>query len=586
MAAVEDYEVKVIEKPAATRKLLMDSISASVLFRSCDPGDMEALVDSFEPRDVVSGDTVIKQGDQGDDFFVVESGLLRVFVVFTGRDEEAEVRTPYKSGESFGELALMYNNARAATVRAAADCRFVTFAAAGSHALGDRSFEMRQRLELLGLVKVGDKSLKDALSRSELLQLAEAMEPETFAKEAMRQGEAGDAFYIVECGEVTVYKNDGKDPDNANGLGEVVHHYKTGDYFGERALLSEEKRAASCVAATDGTVCLTLNRGDFDRMLGSHFVDIRVEDIEVIRTLGAGAFGNVKLIKHKPTSVGYALKCQAKRGILDNDLQSHVLEERKLLMELDHPFILKLHNSFQDNFFVYFVIELLVGGELFSHLRRLGRLQEAEARFYAASVLHAFDYIHTRKIAYRDLKPENLVLDATGYIKIVDFGLAKVIPSGLTWTICGTPDYLAPEIILNEGHDSAVDYWALGVLMFEMVAGTPPFYADDPMATYEKILGNNLHIPDYFSKNLRDILHKLLKSNKTKRLGKTRGGAGAVMKHKWYSGFNWDALMAKELTPPIQPDIKDPLDPANYDPGMANLEDPEAVACPEWVPDF
>lgn len=622
---VEDYELKVIPKLPAVRKLLVDSIANSVLFKACEPRDIETLVDAFEPLTVSDGDTVIKQGEQGNEFFVVESGSLRVFVTFPGATEVTEVRVPYKRGESFGELALMYNNPRAATVRASSDCSlwFINRLAVRTLLTRRRKEEMRKRVALLCLVHIGDTMLQDMMSKQELQQLAEMLDSEVFqAQECIvRQGESGDAFYIVESGEVTVFQRK-QDDGHETGLGEIVGILHPGDYFGERALVEDESRAASCVSTSDDTACLSLCRSDFDRLLGGitaalarnaglqrkaslpalqkeepvhhapatgthpHFVDASFAELDIIRTLGVGAFGSVKLVKHKGTGKGYALKCQAKKGILDNELQNHVLGERKLLMELDHPFILKLHNSFQDDSYVYFVLEVLLGGELFTHLRRVGQFSESDARFYTGSVLHAFAYIHERKIAYRDLKPENLVMDSDGYIKVCDFGLAKVVPSGMLWTICGTPDYLAPEIILNEGHDYGVDYWALGVFTYEMVAGTPPFYAEEPMAIYEKILGNKLNLPEMFSKNLRDLIRKLLKSSKTRRLGRTTGGSGAVMKHKWYSGFDWEGLSQRKLVPPIIPLVTNPLDASNFDPSLQNLEDPVVPKCPEWYPEF
>ena len=162
--------------------------------------------------------------------------------------------------------------------------------------------------------------------------------------------------------------------------------------------------------------------------------------------------------------------------------------EREILMMLDHPFILKLVCAFQDDYDVYFLLELLIGGELFSHLRRAGRFDEPSAKFYAAGVVLAFEHMHAKKVAYRDLKPENLVLDNRGYVKLVDLGLAKVVP-GKTWTLCGTPDYLAPEVILNEGHDKAVDYWALGCLVYEMIHGGAPFVSLSDRGSLRGLLG-------------------------------------------------------------------------------------------------
>lgn len=626
-AMTEGYEVKSYPKDEETRALLLRSIGESVLFKSSESSDLEALVDAFEPRKAVAEDRVISQGDHGDDFFVVQSGQLRVFVRFPAQEEEVEVRIPYGPGDSFGELALMYNNPRAATVKAASDCTLwaISRMAVRSILTQRKKDDMEQRLELLRSVKIGEKYLKESLQGADLEQLASALDVESFGEGdcIVRQDEVGEVFYIVSEGLVRVVKDE-------QDMGEL----KRGQYFGERALLSEERRAASCYAKGSVT-CLSLSKDDFDRMLGSltdlmastagiakvakhpedshpasspspaaeagqqegggsasskaeaghtHHISVKPDELELVRTLGAGAFGSVKLVKHKPTGQGFALKCQAKRAILENDLQQHVLEERRLLMTMDHPFILRLHDSFQDECYIYLVLELLVGGELFTHLRQAVQFNEQDARFYAASVLDAFSYIHERKIAYRDLKPENLVLDADGYLKVVDFGLAKVVPSGLTWTICGTPDYLAPEIILNEGHDNAVDYWALGVLIYEMVAGVPPFYAEDPMATYEKILGGKMQLPDFFSKNLKDIIRKLLKLNKSKRLGKMRGGCQAVVKHKWFSGFDWAGLLRRELEPPIKPAAKNIFDTAGYDMAVDDNEIEPAAACPEWSP--
>jgi serine/threonine protein kinase len=408
----------------------------------------------------------------------------------------------------------------------------------------------------------------------------------------------GDYFYIVEEGTVGVVVD-----------GTEVAQVTNGGIFGEKALLKEDKRAATIVTKTPVTL-LALGREDFVGMLGNvselggtadaedpMFARAETEavtsdaisgdNLTVIRTLGCGAFGRVKLAEHKSTGECYALKCQTKSAIIDNCLQDHILNERKILMQLDHQFILKIHDAYQDEAQIYFVLELLLGGELFTHLRQVKSFAEKSAKFYAAQVLLAFQHIHKKKIAYRDLKPENLVLTTDGYCKIVDFGLAKVV-DGKTWTLCGTPDYLAPEIILNEGHDKAVDYWALGVLIFEMVAGEPPFYADDPMEVYEKILSATMQIPTKFSKNLSDIVRKLLKIYQSKRLGNGKGGCSAIVKHKWFYGFDWELLLTKSMSEdqiPINPKCKSPTDISNFDP-YDETDEQEPPCEPPWNPEF
>ncbi|CAE7660332.1 PRKACA, partial [Symbiodinium microadriaticum] len=239
-----------------------------------------------------------------------------------------------------------------------------------------------------------------------------------------------------------------------------------------------------------------------------------LDDITTLRTLGQGAFGRVKLCQHKVTGECFALKCQSKKAIVRLKIQDNVINEMRLMRMVEHERIGKLYCALQDTRNIYF------GGEFFTYLQKVGRLSEAKACFYAASVVSAYTALHGLKIAYRDLKPENMVLDSKvlfarngsscnfnlvrlqGFVKIVDLGLAKQIQSGKTWTMCGTPDYL--------GHDYSVDYWALGVLIYEMVTGWPPFYADEPMKTYEKIVACAVSFPVYITRQLSDLVSKLL----------------------------------------------------------------------------
>lgn len=508
----------------------------------------------------------------------------------------------------------MYNTPRAATIKALTKCKLwyidrMRFRFIVTHF---QLLRTTKYVNFLARVKIGGKCLDELLSKSQLEQISCALEREVFEKGEyiIRQGQQGDYFYIVEEGEVGVYKAYSEEEAAAIGnasTGRTLAILTSGCYFGEKALLAEDKRQASCVAETV-VQCLTLGRDDFVMMLGNlsdllagksnnglvsetscevaenifvkagqktplcaesehsnhHTESFSFENLKVVRTLGSGAFGRVKLVKSLADSRTFALKCQSKKAIVENGLQEHVMSERTILIQLDHPFILNLHGSFQDEHSIYFVLELLQGGELFTQLRSRGQLDELGAKFYAAQVLLAFAHIHSKNIAYRDLKPENLVLDATGYLKVVDFGLAKEV-DGKTWTLCGTPDYLAPEIILNEGHDKAVDYWALGVLVYEIVSGAPPFYAPDPMEIYEKILSSKISMPNRFSRNLSDLVRKLCKVYQNKRLGNGKGGIVAIQKHKWFGTFDFKGLINRELQAPIKPNIKHPLDTSNFD---------------------
>lgn len=636
--AVDKNYIKpqIIPKSDSVKQLIYKAIQHNTLFRACSEEELNDLVDVFKSENFTQGSTVIQQGDpNGEHFYVVESGSLDIFVKQQNEQTDISVGLPYVSGSAFGELALMYGSPRAATIRVKEDCllwsidRQTFRGITGQHKLKRAEAD----LNFLRKVKIGDKVIENILNESDIYNMALACQHDSFQKGdvIVREGERGDVFYLIESGTVDVFKKD-------TGDNKPVATLQSGNFFGEKALLSEDVRQATCVATSD-VKCLFLMRDDFVLMLGNlqdlldgnigsksnnnnassnkstsnpldkassesitsssnnvlektdEKIQYELSDLDLKQTLGVGAFGRIRLAKVKSSSKHstkhssstYAVKCLSKRSIVDNGLQDHVLNEKVIMDELDHPFILKYYCAMQDEKNIYFVLELLLGGELFKSLRQETQFPESWSKFYAASVLLAFCQIHARKIAYRDLKPENLVMDSSGYLKIVDFGLAKKLENGKTWTLCGTPDYLAPEVILNEGHDWAVDYWALGVLIYEMTAGTPPFYADDPMEVYEKILSGHVYIPAHFSRGLSDLIRKLLKTYQGKRMGRTRGGTSTVMKHKWFSGFDWDALLQKKLKVPIKPKVKHDEDASNFDhyPEDENIKD-----CPEWFPNL
>lgn len=313
----------------------------------------------------------------------------------------------------------------------------------------------------------------------------------------------------------------------------------------------------------------------------------RLEDWEIVETLGTGTFGRVLLVRQRPnyrptpyhpifphlyqstdpnspspnsTQIAdgnlphFAMKVLKKSEVVRLKQVEHINSERSILERVRHPFVVELYATYQDNLNVYMLLSYIPGGELFSHLRRAGRFSADVTRFYLASIILAIEYLHSNNIIYRDLKPENLLLDRVGYLRIADFGFAKIIEDR-TYTLCGTPEYLAPEIVLSQGHGKAVDWWALGILAFEMLAGYPPFFDDHTLGIYEKILRNEIAFPSHIDLYAKDLIRGLLTADRSKRLGNLKKGGKDVMGHMWFAGVDWGSLERKEIGAPIVPRV-------------------------------
>lgn len=291
----------------------------------------------------------------------------------------------------------------------------------------------------------------------------------------------------------------------------------------------------------------------------------RLADFVFGKTVGTGTFGRVRLVTLKDHDKYFAMKIMRKADIVRLHQVDHIFSEKFLLSRLSCPFIIRLYGTFQDKSQLFMLLEYAVGGELFTYLRRAGRFSLGTTKFYAAEIVCALEYMHNLNIVYRDLKPENLLLDARGHIKIADFGFAKVIPDNKTWTLCGTPEYLAPEIILGRGHGRPVDWWALGILIYEMMAGFPPFYDETPFLIYEKILAGKLEFPPHFDGSLCDLLIGLLQPDPQRRLGCGPSGADDVKIHSWFSGVDWDALARKQIQAPFVPPVSHAGDTSNFE---------------------
>lgn len=291
----------------------------------------------------------------------------------------------------------------------------------------------------------------------------------------------------------------------------------------------------------------------------------RLKELETLATIGTGTFGRVQLVRERTGSgQHFALKVMVIRDVVRLRQEQHVRSEKAVLQEVSHPFLVQLFWAGHDSRCLYLLLELAPGGELFGLLRGHGRLGGAAGRFFAAELVSALDYLHSRAIVYRDLKPENVLLDRHGHVKLADFGFAKKL-TDRTWTLCGTPEYLAPEVIQSKGHGKGVDWWALGILIFEMLSGFPPFFDDNPFGIYEKILAAKIDFPRHLDFTVKDLIRKLLVVDRTQRLGNMKNGAEDVKRHRWFRDVDWEGVPLRKLKPPIVPRLWGDGDTSNFE---------------------
>ncbi|KAI9342288.1 kinase-like domain-containing protein, partial [Obelidium mucronatum] len=277
-----------------------------------------------------------------------------------------------------------------------------------------------------------------------------------------------------------------------------------------------------------------------------------LDDFHIVRKVGKGGFATVFLVRMKAsTGRYYALKAIKKADLIKLKQEKQVINEKAILKNIKHNFIVELYHSFQDTHYLYMIIEYIDGGDLFSYLRKVQKFGEDDGRFYTCEILIALQYLHSHSIVYRDLKPENILLDTTGHVKLADFGFAKVI-TNTTNSFCGTPDYIAREIVRNRAYTKDVDWWSFGVLIFELVSGKTPFGDDSSEQIYENITEMKIKWHPAIKGPCKDIIKRLLEPDPTKRLG-TLGDGDEIRAQPFYAKINWQKVEERKMNPPFLP---------------------------------
>eukprot|EP01111_Echinosteliopsis_oligospora_P001789 TRINITY_DN1261_c0_g1_i1.p1 TRINITY_DN1261_c0_g1~~TRINITY_DN1261_c0_g1_i1.p1 ORF type:complete len:449 (-),score=98.71 TRINITY_DN1261_c0_g1_i1:135-1481(-) len=291
---------------------------------------------------------------------------------------------------------------------------------------------------------------------------------------------------------------------------------------------------------------------------------VGVKDFDLLKVVGKGSFGKVMQVRKKDNGKIYAMKVLNKKAILERNELEHTRAEKNILQKLINPFLVNLIYAFQTPDKLYFIMDFINGGELFFHLQKEEKFTDERVRFYCAEIICGLEYLHAQGVLYRDLKPENILLTEDGHICMTDFGISK---EGLesdddrTRTFCGTPEYLAPEILQGKQYGKAVDWWSFGTLMFEMLTGLPPFYSSDVQEMYTKIMNDKLCFPPQVSTEARSLLTGLLDRNPDTRLADPK----LIKAHPYFANINWDAINSKEITPPFIPNVKGKHDTSQVD---------------------
>ncbi|CAH8618584.1 unnamed protein product [Heterobilharzia americana] len=594
---IQSKELKSHPKSENVRKLIKGAIMENDFMNHIALSQLSELIDCMYSIEFTAEEVIISEGDFGSLVYVLAEGQLEI-------SKDGRKLRVLDRPTVLGELAVLYNCTRTASVKALTNGILWAIDRVSFQTILMRNHLQKHNDYITFLKSVPTFS---NLPDGTISKLADQLNEVTYRPNEyiIRQGARGDNFYIIADGhvKVTIYPTSENGTIDRSKEPQFVRTLGRGEWFGEKALTGDNLRTANIIATGDEAVtCLSLDLESYNLLIGdldglkrrysqvkpeeiklgefkTEYQNIQLDDLQIISTLGAGGFGRVELVcVDGDKTKTYALKKMKKQHIVETKQEEHVMNERNIMLHTDSPFIVRLCKTFKDKKYLYLLLEVCLGGELWSLLKEKYFFSEEATQFYVACVVEALDYLHRKNIIYRDLKPENIILDTQGYCKLTDLGFAKQLPYGAkTWTFCGTPEYMAPEVILNKGHDAAVDHWSLGVLLFELLTGLPPFESPDTMRTYGIILKgiDAVNFPTKMSKNAQCLVKKLCRENPAERYGVGKDGLREIEKHVWFEGFDWVGLRKRALKAPHERQVTSQSDLRHFDAYPEETEEPE-----------
>ena len=422
----------------------------------------------------------------------------------------------------------------------------------------------------------GNISLFRILSDDKIEFLQNNLKLEKFqnGKKIINQGDIGDKLFIIKSGRVDFFVNS-----------RYIRSSGDGEDFGAKSLILSEKRTATAIA--NGEVyCYTLSAKVFKSILEPNLEEyftykfyledntIELKDLDNIKELGSGNFGSVNLVRNKKNKQLYAIKALNLEQIKKENLEICVKLEKDVLLKTDHPFIMKMVKYLKNDSYIFFINEYIKGKELWDVIRDIGLFNKEQTQFYGASILLAINHLHKKKIIYRDIKPENVMVNTKGYIKIIDFGTVKEIEDR-TSTIIGTSHYMAPEITKGEGYSFQVDIWSIAVCLYEFFCGKLPFGEEyeDPMDIYRAVSKEELSFPNFVHDDkFMSLLNKMLKKNPTQRLWKFE----QIKEDPYFKDFDWNKLVSLSYPPPYMIKMKEDKENNSPIPYLTYLQSKQA----------